>query len=98
MATRVETPYTQRARYYSSLDGFNIQKPAIPAHVFVAERDRAFDPATATGLIPCDLSRPLGGTLYFAGEATAPDGRIGTVDGAIASGQRAAQQVRRARA
>lgn len=45
---------------------------------------------------PADLSRPLGGTLYFAGEATAPDGRIGTVDGAIASGQRAAQQVRRA--
>ena len=32
MATRVETPYTQRARYYSSLDGFNIQKPRIPAH------------------------------------------------------------------
>jgi gentisate 1,2-dioxygenase len=59
MATRVETPYTQRARYYSSLDGFNIQKPPIPAHVFVAERDRAFDPATPTGLIPCDLSRPL---------------------------------------
>ena len=58
MATRVETPYTQRARYYSSLDGFNIQKPAIPAHVFVAERDRAFDarhphrassPATSRG-------------------------------------------------
>ena len=45
---------------------------------------------------PADLARPLGGTLYFAGEATAPDGRIGTVDGAIASGQRAAQQVRRA--
>ena len=45
---------------------------------------------------PADLARPLGGTLYFAGEATAPDGRSGTVDGAIASGQRAAQQVRRA--
>jgi len=59
MATRVETPYTLRARYYSSLDGFNIQKPPIPAHVFVAERDRAFDPATPTGLIPCDLSGPL---------------------------------------
>ena len=59
MATRVETPYTQRARYYSSLDGFNIQKPAIPAHVFVAERDRAFDAAAPTSLIPCDLSGPL---------------------------------------
>ncbi len=60
MATRIETAYTQRARYYSSLDGFNIKKPAIPAHVFVAERDRAFDPAAPTGLIPCDLSRTLG--------------------------------------
>ena len=59
MATRVETPYTQRARYYSSLDGFNIQKPRIPAHIFRAERDRAFDPATPTGLIACDLSREL---------------------------------------
>ena len=59
MATRVETPYTQRARYYSSRDGFNIQKPKIPAHIFRAERDRAFDPATPTGLIACDLSREL---------------------------------------
>jgi gentisate 1,2-dioxygenase len=59
MATRVETPYTQRARYYSSLDGFNIQKPRIPAHIFRAERDRALDPATPTGLIACDLSREL---------------------------------------
>jgi gentisate 1,2-dioxygenase len=68
MATRVETPYTQRARYYSSLDGFNIKKPAIPAHAFVAERDRAFDPAAPTGLIPCDLSR----TLEIGFPATAP--------------------------
>ncbi len=68
MATRVETPYTQRARYYSSLDGFNIQKPAIPAHVFVTERDRAFDAATPTGLIPCDLSA----TLEIRFPATAP--------------------------
>lgn len=59
MATRIETPYTLRARYYSSLDGFNIQKPKIPAHVFRAERDRAFDPGAPTGLIACDLSREL---------------------------------------
>ena len=45
---------------------------------------------------PSELAKPLRGTLYFAGEATAPDGRLGTVDGAIASGQRAARQVRRA--
>ena len=45
---------------------------------------------------PDALARPVRGTLFFAGEATAPDGRIGSVDGAIASGLRAARQVRRA--
>jgi monoamine oxidase len=45
---------------------------------------------------PDALARPLRGTLFFAGEATAPDGRTGSVDGAIASGLRAARQVRRA--
>ena len=45
---------------------------------------------------PDALARPLRSTLFFAGEATAPDGRIGSVDGAIASGLRAARQVRRA--
>ncbi|HEY1098130.1 MAG TPA: NAD(P)/FAD-dependent oxidoreductase [Myxococcota bacterium] len=39
------------------------------------------------------LSRPLASTLLFAGEATSTDGRGGTVDGAIASGQRAARQL-----
>jgi len=41
------------------------------------------------------LARPVHGTLFFAGEATAPEGRNGTVDGAIASGYRAATQVLR---
>jgi gentisate 1,2-dioxygenase len=60
MATRIETAYTRRARYYSSADGFNIKRPAVPAHVFTAERDRALDPAAPTGLIALDLSGPLG--------------------------------------
>jgi monoamine oxidase len=42
------------------------------------------------------LARPVTGTLFFAGEATDAEGRNGTVHGAIASGQRAAAQVRRA--
>jgi monoamine oxidase len=42
------------------------------------------------------LSRPARGTLFFAGEATDPEGRTGTVHGAIATGQRAAAQVARA--
>jgi monoamine oxidase len=38
------------------------------------------------------LSRPVDGTLFFAGEATA-EGENGTVEGALASGLRAARQV-----
>jgi monoamine oxidase len=41
------------------------------------------------------LARPVGGRLFFAGEATADD-QTGTVAGAIASGRRAAVQVRAA--
>ncbi len=40
-----------------------------------------------------ELARPLEGTLFFAGEATARPGRNGTVDGAIGSGRRAAAEV-----
>jgi monoamine oxidase len=42
------------------------------------------------------LARPVGGRLFFAGEATDTEGATGTVHGAIASGRRAARQVRRA--
>ena len=42
------------------------------------------------------LSRPLKGTLFFAGEATGTGGGTGTVDGAIATGRRAARQLVRA--
>ena len=36
------------------------------------------------------LARPVDGTIYFAGEAADPEGRTGTVHGAIATGQRVA--------
>lgn len=39
------------------------------------------------------LARPVEGTLFFAGEATDSEGRTGTVEGAIATGLRAARQV-----
>jgi len=45
---------------------------------------------------PAMLARPIRGTLFFAGEAADPDGRTGTVHGAIATGQRAARDVARA--
>jgi len=38
------------------------------------------------------LGRPCAGTLFFAGEATEPE-EMGTVAGAISSGQRAARQI-----
>ncbi|HKI03104.1 MAG TPA: NAD(P)/FAD-dependent oxidoreductase [Thermoanaerobaculia bacterium] len=40
-----------------------------------------------------DLSKPFKGTLFFAGEATDTKGRTGTVEGAIATGLRAAKQI-----
>jgi monoamine oxidase len=41
------------------------------------------------------LSKPVEGTLYFAGEAASRTGRGGTVDGAIESGIRAAESILR---
>jgi monoamine oxidase len=38
------------------------------------------------------LARSVEGTLFFAGEATDTEGRIGTIEGALASGLRAAKQ------
>jgi monoamine oxidase len=43
------------------------------------------------------LARPLQSTLFFAGEHTDVDGRNGTVNGAIATGKRAAAQLIRSR-
>jgi len=44
---------------------------------------------------PEQLAKPLRGTLFFAGEATAAEGGTGTVNGAIAAGYRAADEVER---
>jgi monoamine oxidase len=44
---------------------------------------------------PAKLARPLKRTIFFAGEASDPEGRTGTVHGAIATGRRAARQVLR---
>jgi len=42
---------------------------------------------------PRQLAAPLAGTLYFAGEATEFTGHHGTVNGALASGVRAANEI-----
>jgi monoamine oxidase len=54
--------------------------------------------AYSYGKVGCDgaqeaLAEPLENTLYFAGEATDTTGNNGTVHGAIASGNRAAEQI-----
>jgi gentisate 1,2-dioxygenase len=54
-----DTPYTRRARYFDSANAFALKYPPVPCHQFLAERDRALDPATATGIIPLDLSGPM---------------------------------------
>jgi monoamine oxidase len=43
------------------------------------------------------LAAPVADTLFFAGEATDPDGQNGTVHGAMASGRRAAAEIIQAR-
>jgi gentisate 1,2-dioxygenase len=59
-ARRAETPYTRRARYFDSGNAFALKYPPVPCHQFLAERDRALDPATGTAVIPLDLSAELG--------------------------------------
>ena len=54
-----QTLNTQRARYFNSGTAFAIDDPAVPRHVFLAERDRAFSADTPTGLIDLDLSAVL---------------------------------------
>jgi gentisate 1,2-dioxygenase len=55
-----DTPYARRARYFDSSNAFALKFPPVPCHQFLAERDRALDPATGTALIPLDLSDRLG--------------------------------------
>lgn len=55
-----ETPYTRRALYYSSADGFNIARPPVPARTFTAERDAVLDAAASTGLVALDQRDELG--------------------------------------
>ncbi len=51
--------WRQRARYFNSGNAFALQLSPVPSVQFIAERDKAFDPATPTGLITMDLSEAL---------------------------------------
>jgi gentisate 1,2-dioxygenase len=52
--------FSKRARYYAPPNSFAFERPPVPVHRFVAERDRAFDPNAPTGFVALDLSRSLG--------------------------------------
>ena len=56
---RDETDYAGRARWFHSGNAFNLKLPPVPRHIFLAERDRAFDPASPSGFIALDLSGKL---------------------------------------
>jgi gentisate 1,2-dioxygenase len=49
-----------RGRFFNTGNAFNVQLPPVPDMAFAAEPARALDPATPTGLIPCDISDQLG--------------------------------------
>ncbi len=48
-----------RGRFFNTGNAFNMQLPAVPDRIFAAEPAQALDPATPTGLIPCDISAEL---------------------------------------
>lgn len=51
--------HTSEALYYDPANAFDFQWPPVPRRQFLAERDRAFDSKTPTGLIPLDASDAL---------------------------------------
>jgi gentisate 1,2-dioxygenase len=53
------TVFTERARYFDSGNAFALNYPPVPCHQFLAERDKALDPATGTAIIPLDLGDRL---------------------------------------
>src|SRR5262249_19426112 len=82
---------------------FNLQPDFIQKRIAGIHRhDWMTDPFTRgaysftpAGMIhrPKELGEPVSDTLFFAGEATDFEGDQGTVQGALSSGERAAQEV-----
>lgn len=56
LAADSQSQWTGRARYFNSGNAFALTLPAVPSVQFTEQRDRAFDPASPTGLIDLDLS------------------------------------------
>ena len=91
------------AAVLSLSDVLGIPRAAIEAElVSIFRHDWSSDPfalgAYSFSLVggasaPKKLGAPIANTLFFAGEATAPPPRNGTVHGAIESGERAAREL-----
>jgi gentisate 1,2-dioxygenase len=58
-ASAPATPAQSRGRFFNTGNAFNLQLSPVPDHCFIAEPTKAFDPATPTSLIACDLSAAL---------------------------------------
>ena len=59
-AAVADTEYTRRAIYYTPTgNAFKAKLPKVPRHVFLRERDQAFDSATGTALVALDLGPRL---------------------------------------
>ncbi len=67
-AAAPRTPAEARGRFFNTGNGFDVKLPPVPDHIFTDEPALALDPATPTGLIPCDLS----GVLACGFPATTP--------------------------
>jgi gentisate 1,2-dioxygenase len=60
MTTTTVDPVRARARFYAPEVAFDRPIPKVPAAVFAAERDQAFDPSAPTGLVALDQAPALG--------------------------------------
>lgn len=83
-----------RARFEGLLEGWHLHNwRADPLAL------GAYSYVRAGGMAgPAALGEPVENTLFFAGEATNTEGHIGTVHGAIETGQRAAREILKGRA
>jgi gentisate 1,2-dioxygenase len=54
------SPAEARGRFFNTGNAFNVKLPPVPDRIFTEEPRAAFDPATPTGLISCDISSELG--------------------------------------
>jgi gentisate 1,2-dioxygenase len=57
--TRSNASISDRARFVSVEDGFNIKRPALTPRAFDDERGRALDPSSQSGFVLCDMSDAL---------------------------------------